>query len=276
MLPGTPAAERVAPVCALAGPRPEGRKPTRAGPHAWSQEAGWLRGGVVWVGMRTGCPLDQGAPEPAGSSTGPALAYRIPEKAVPKRWRWTLGPGCYPKGYLLVIQGLHFRMIVSVKILQAGIFLSGFSEFSVVNLPCMPRLMSVVKHSAFILTGVSIGAALWKTRSVATSSPDGQPLNESLDDLKARLAALETVENRHTAVEGNLSGDSAHALAAIAALESSVATLATRYEGRLAEVESRVGDHEVKLGDHAAKLKEMPMLAQVVSTMDWTTSFLSK
>jgi chromosome segregation ATPase len=128
--------------------------------------------------------------------------------------------------------------------------------------------MNIVQHSALILTGVTIGAALWKTRSSANPSPNNQPLKEAIDDLEARLAALESVENRHTAVEGNLSGDSAHALAAIAALESSVAVLTTRYDGRLAEVESRIGDHDVKLGDHAAKLKEMPTLAQVVSTME--------
>ena len=132
----------------------------------------------------------------------------------------------------------------------------------------MPRLMNIIQRSALILTGVSIGAALWKTRSNAATSPDGEPLKESIEDLEARLAALETVENRQSAVEGNLSGDSAHALAAIAALESSVASLTTRYDGRLTEVESRIGDHEVKLGDHAAKLKEMPTLAQVVSTME--------
>ena len=132
----------------------------------------------------------------------------------------------------------------------------------------MPRLKNIVQHSALILTGVSIGAALWKTRNSAAPSPNNQPLKESIEDLEARLAALETVENRHTAVEGNLSGDSAHALAAIAALESSVASFATRYDGRLAQVEGRLGDHDVKLGDHAAKLKEMPTLAQVVSTME--------
>ena len=132
----------------------------------------------------------------------------------------------------------------------------------------MPRLMNIVQHSALILTGVSIGAALWKTRSSAQPSPDGGPLKESVEDLEARLAALERVENRHTTVEGNLSGDSANALAAIAALESSVASLTTRYDGRLAEVEGRIGGHDAKLGEHEAKLKEMPTLAQVVSTME--------
>jgi len=133
----------------------------------------------------------------------------------------------------------------------------------------MPRLINIIQRSALILTGVSIGAALWKTRSSATtSSPDAGPLKESIHDLEARLAALETVENSHMAAEGKLNGDSAHALAAIAALESSVATLATQYHGRLAEVENRISHHDVKLGDHDAKLKEMPTLAQVVSTME--------
>ena len=132
----------------------------------------------------------------------------------------------------------------------------------------MPRLMKVVQHSALILTGVSIGAALWKTRSSATASPDAGRLKESVEDLEARLTALEGVENRHTVIEGNLSGDASNALAAIAALESNVASLTARYDNKLAEVEGRIGAHETKLGDHDAKLKEMPTLAQVVSTME--------
>lgn len=129
--------------------------------------------------------------------------------------------------------------------------------------------MNIIQRSALILTGVSIGAALWKARSGATaSSAEAGPLKESIEELEARLAALETAENRHMADKGKLNGDSAHALAAIAALESSVATLATQYDGRLAEVENRISHHDVKLGDHDAKLKEMPTLAQVVSTME--------
>jgi chromosome segregation ATPase len=118
-----------------------------------------------------------------------------------------------------------------------------------------------------MFTGVSIGVALWKTRSGPTPSPNARTRKESIEDLEARLAALETAKYRHAAIEGNGRG-SANTLAAIAALESSVAGLAAQYHGRLAEVEGRISNHEVRLGDHDAKLKETPTLAQVVSTME--------
>ena len=119
-----------------------------------------------------------------------------------------------------------------------------------------------------MFTGVSIGVALWKTRSSPTPSPNARTRKESIENLEARLAAIETAENRHAAIEKNGHGDSAGTLAAVAALESSVAALATQYHGRLAEVEGRISNHEVRLGDHDAKLKEMPTLAQVVTTME--------
>ena len=44
-------------------------------------------------------------------------------------------------------------------------------------------------------------------------------------------------------------------------LEATVASLTTRYDGRLSALESHVKEHD-------AKLKELPTLAQVVSTME--------
>jgi len=125
----------------------------------------------------------------------------------------------------------------------------------------MPRLKNVVQGSALILTGISIGAALWKSRAIATPSPNGSPLKESLEDLEARLAALETSGNHHSPVEENHNGNSTQTVAAIASLESTVAALTARYDNRLAEVENRLGEHD-------SKLKELPTLAQVVSTME--------
>ena len=119
-----------------------------------------------------------------------------------------------------------------------------------------------------MFTGFSIGVALWKTRSSTTPSPDAKPRKESIEELEARLAALETVQHRRAATERNGGGDLRNSLAAIAALESSVADLTTRCDGRLAEVESRIGGHEAKLVAHDAKLKEIPTLAQVVTTME--------
>ncbi len=111
----------------------------------------------------------------------------------------------------------------------------------------MLTLINMAKQSALILTGVSIGAAIWKARSAATPPPDGRPLKESVNDLEARLAALENVENRHTAVEGNLSGDSAHACCrCLTGIDRGYFT--TRYDDRLAK-SNRVGDHEVKSGN---------------------------
>jgi len=106
-----------------------------------------------------------------------------------------------------------------------------------------------------ILTGISIGAALWKNRT--SSSPDADPREALLDDLEARLAVLETVPNR----DREPGSSSAQTVAAIATLESTVAALTARYDDRLAAVDSRLNDHD-------AKLKELPTLAQVVSTME--------
>jgi len=55
--------------------------------------------------------------------------------------------------------------------------------------------------------------------------------------------------------------DSAETLAAVASLEATVASLTSRYDGRLSTLETHVKEHD-------ARLKELPTLAQVVSTME--------
>jgi uncharacterized coiled-coil protein SlyX len=125
----------------------------------------------------------------------------------------------------------------------------------------MPRLLNLVQRSALVLTGVSIGAALWKSRTGASATGETGPLKESVIDLEARLAALETAGRSAPVVDNNSHGRSAETLAAVASLEASVASLTTRYDSRLVHLEARVSDHE-------AKLKELPTLAQVVSTME--------
>jgi hypothetical protein len=127
----------------------------------------------------------------------------------------------------------------------------------------MPRLLKLVQRSALVLTGVSIGAALWKSRSGANTEGDSGPLKESVADLENRLAALEIAESRSATANENAerSNHAGETLAAVASIEATVASLTTRYDGRLSQLETRVGDHE-------AKLKELPTLAQVVTTME--------
>jgi uncharacterized coiled-coil protein SlyX len=125
----------------------------------------------------------------------------------------------------------------------------------------MPRLFNLVQRSALVLTGVTIGAALWKSRSGATPTTDAGPLKDSVADLESRLTALEAAGHHTPAVNENAGGPSANTLAAVASLESTVAALTTRYDNRMTELEGRVNDH-------SAKLKELPTLAQVVSTME--------
>lgn len=124
----------------------------------------------------------------------------------------------------------------------------------------MPSLLKIAQKSALVLTGVTIGAALWKTRAGANGPGEAGPLKESVTDLEFRLAALEN-GGLHIVSDEREHGNAAHTLSAVASLEASVAALTTRYDGRLAQLESRVGDHD-------AKLKEVPTLAQVVSTME--------
>jgi uncharacterized coiled-coil protein SlyX len=126
----------------------------------------------------------------------------------------------------------------------------------------MLRLLNLAKHSAFVLTGVTIGAALWKVRSgAAASGQDSGPLKQSVDDLEARLAALEINGVQHASGTEAPHNNSAETLAAVASLEATVASLATRCDNRLVTLETHIKDHE-------AKLKELPTLAQVVSTME--------
>jgi uncharacterized coiled-coil protein SlyX len=124
----------------------------------------------------------------------------------------------------------------------------------------MPRLLKIAQKSALVLTGVTIGAALWKTRAGANDPGEAGPLKESVTDLEFRLAALENGGLRVVS-EDREQGSAAHTLSAVASLEASVAALTTRYDSRLTQLESRVGDHD-------SKLKEVPTLAQVVSTME--------
>ena len=119
----------------------------------------------------------------------------------------------------------------------------------------------MVKRSALVLTGVSIGAALWKSRTSASPTTESGPLKESVIDLEARLAALENAGHSAPAVDNNGHSRSAETLVAVASLEATVATLTTRYDSRLSHLEARIGDHD-------AKLKELPTLTQVVSTME--------
>ncbi|GEM_PF-1056639 len=125
----------------------------------------------------------------------------------------------------------------------------------------MLRLLNLAKHSAFVLTGVTIGAALWKARSNSASpGEDSGPLKQSVADLETRLAAIENHGAQRAPTEAT-HNNSAETLAAVATLEATVASLTTRYDSRLSTLETHVNDHE-------AKLKELPTLAQVVSTME--------
>lgn len=125
----------------------------------------------------------------------------------------------------------------------------------------MLRLLNLAKRSALILTGVTIGAAIWKARSNASNSEEANPLKDSVVDLEARLAALENNGNHSFTITENAHNNSAETLAAVASLESTVASLTMRYDSRMASLESHVAEHD-------AKLKELPTLAQVVTTME--------
>jgi uncharacterized coiled-coil protein SlyX len=121
----------------------------------------------------------------------------------------------------------------------------------------MLRMGKLVQRSALVLTGVSIGAALWKSRSNTSTSENAEPLRRSVSDLEARLGSL---ENR--SLQANQAkATSAETLSAVTSLQSTVASLTTRYDNRLANLETRVSDHETKL-------KDVPTLTQVVSTME--------
>lgn len=126
----------------------------------------------------------------------------------------------------------------------------------------MLRLLNLAKQTAFVVTGVTIGAALWKARSASSGTgEDAGPLKQSVADLEARLVAIENGNAQHAASTDAPHNNSAEALAAIASLDAKMLSFATRYDGRLSAVETSVKDHD-------AKLKELPTLAQVVSTME--------
>jgi len=126
----------------------------------------------------------------------------------------------------------------------------------------MLRLLNLAKQSAFVLTGVTIGAALWKARAGSGSSTeDAGPLRQAVADLEARLATLENGGVQSAAVTDVAENHAAEAKAAVASLEATVASISARYDGRLGAIETQVKEHE-------AKLKELPTLAQVVSTME--------
>jgi hypothetical protein len=122
----------------------------------------------------------------------------------------------------------------------------------------MLRLLNLAKQSAFVLTGVTIGAALWKSRSVASASgEDAGPIKLSVANLQVRLAALENGGGQPS----ESTHDKSETLAAVSSLEARLASLTNRNDSRLAALETHVAAHD-------AKLKELPTLAQVVSTME--------
>jgi len=89
-------------------------------------------------------------------------------------------------------------------------------------------------------------------------------LRQSVAELEARLAELENQEKRTVIETNHETPDRARVetlSSTVASLENTVVNLTTRYDGRLAELETRVGNHE-------AKLKDVPTLAEVVTTME--------
>src|SRR5438045_4093912 len=111
----------------------------------------------------------------------------------------------------------------------------------------MPRLFKLVQRSALVLTGVGLGAALWKSRSGATAT-NGAGLSaglskDSVVGLEARMAALEAAGITIAAENGKSVGHSVETVAAVASLEATIASLTTRYDSRLSSLETRVGDH---------------------------------
>ena len=88
------------------------------------------------------------------------------------------------------------------------------------------------------------------------------PLKDSVVELSRRgWQRSETNSNHSFTITENAHNKSAETLAAVASLESTVASLTMRYDSRMASLESHVAEHD-------AKLKELPTLAQVVSTME--------
>ena len=132
----------------------------------------------------------------------------------------------------------------------------------------MPRLLGLMKQSALVITGVTIGAALWKSRSNTSGSGDSGVLKQSVVDLESRLASLENGSSHFAAEQQNAGNHSAETLRAVSSLESAVAALATRYDSRFTQIDSHFTQIENRVSDHDAKLRELPSLAQVVSTVE--------
>src|SRR5713226_9615497 len=102
----------------------------------------------------------------------------------------------------------------------------------------MLRVLRRVPRTAFLLTGVTIGAVIWnKRKNHAGASTNNEPLQRSLADLETRLAVLEDPGNgAHSANPGN----SQETKAALASLEASLASLGTRFDGRMSELENKI------------------------------------
>ena len=109
-----------------------------------------------------------------------------------------------------------------------------------------------------LLTGVTVGAILWKSRKDQGASPDAGPLRNSIADLESRLAALENVDVNAVHASNSHQADTTGALAS---LEAAVQSLGSKFDARFTQLETKVGNHE-------AKLKEIPTLTQVISTME--------
>ena len=109
-----------------------------------------------------------------------------------------------------------------------------------------------------LLTGVTVGAVIWKSRKKEEHAGDSGPMRQSIADLESRMYALESSEIRtaSASVVEPLKPQPDHS-EALASLRATV----HKYDSRLSELETKVGDHD-------AKLKEIPTLTQVISTME--------
>src|SRR5690349_18545006 len=106
----------------------------------------------------------------------------------------------------------------------------------------MPRFFKLVQRSALVLTGVGLGAALWKSRSGGTATSATGLSKDSVAGLEARLAALEAAGITVAAENGKSADHSMETVAAVASLEATIASLTARYDSRLSSLETRVSD----------------------------------
>ena len=116
-----------------------------------------------------------------------------------------------------------------------------------------------------VLTGVAVGAAIWKGRKGQEASGDTGPFKNSIADLESRLTALERFEPA-TAAASSQPDTSAQQVAA--SFEAKVESMSARFDARFHQLEAKVAGHDTRLFDHEAKLKEMPTLTQIISTME--------